>query len=486
MLAASRTATGRRKPNPWYHETFGPIRGRHSGWNENCVLQEAMQGSMRPCLTAVLLGVALLLAGNRGALGARPDAAQAFHIPDPLLGEFIRTAIDSNPSIQTAYARYRAALQRVPQQTALPDPALTFGRFLRSVETREGPQLSTLTLSQRFPWFGKLDLKGKIAIKRAAAQFRLFRAREREVAAGVKRAFYDVAYLDRALEIVREEQSLLDHYENLAQARYASGKGHQQEVIRIQAEISRTMSRLELLRQQRQSAAARLNSLSDQPPEKPVPRLQLPAPAKVEIHLEELYELGARHRQELNGAMARIEATEQGVELAKKSFWPDVTLSAGTVNVGGLPPQDLLPAPRPGGKNAYNLSVSINIPLRRHKYRAEVMEAAENLIAERSTYRDLRNRIQLSIRDLAVRIQTLWRQMDLFERVLIPQTREALRSAESGYRNGQLGALELLDSERSLLETQVLQARYEADYMQALAEMEQAVGTRYPGPGEER
>ena len=75
--------------------------------------------------------------------------------------------------------------------------------------------------------------------------------------------------------------------------------------------------------------------------------------------------------------------------------------------------------------------------------------------------------------------------MDLFERVLIPQTREALRSAESGYRNGQLGALELLDSERSLLETRVLQARHQADYLQALAEMERAVGTRYPGSGED-
>ena len=436
---------------------------------------------------AVLLGLCFLLAGHSGTFGAQPDSSPAFHITDPLLGEYIRTALDSNPSIQTAFARYRAALQKIPQQTALPDPTLTFGRFLRSVETREGPQLSTLTLSQRFPWFGKLDLKGKIAVKRAASHYQLFRAREREVAAGVKRAFFDVAYLDRALDLVNEEQSLLDHYEELAQARYASGKGHQQEVIRIQSEISRTMSRLELLRQQRQSAAARLNSLLDQAPEKPVPRLLLSAPQKVTIKLEELYALGARHRQELKGAMDRIEAREQGIELAKKSFWPDVTLSAGTVNVGGLPPQDLLPAPRPGGgKNAYNLSVGINIPLQRHKYRAEVMEAAENLIAERSTYRELRNRIQLTIRDLAVRIQTLWRQMDLFERVLIPQTRETLRSAESGYQNGQLGALELLDSERSLLETQVLQARYEADYLQALAEMEQAVGTRYPGPGEER
>ena len=413
------------------------IRGRSSSWIGNCVRKQACRtrddeeidtptafvpdpGELRcdshtglphrassgaagtlTTGTAVLLGVGLLLPGVPGVYGAQPDAEQAFHIPDPLLGEYIRTALDSNPSILTELARYRAALQKVPQQTALPDPMVSFGRYLRSVETREGPQLSTLTLSQRFPWFGKLDLKGKIAFKRAAARYRLYRAREREVAADVKRNFYDVAFLDRALEIVQEEQSLLDHYENLAQARYASGKGHQQEVIRIQAEISRTMSRLELLGQQRQSAAARLNSLLDQPPEKPVPRLLLPAAAKVSINLDELYELGKLHRQELKGTMARIEASEQGVELAKKSFWPDFTLSAGTVNVGGLPPQDLLPATRPGGgKNAYNLSVGINIPLQRHKYRAEVMEAAENLIAERSTYRDLRNRIQLSIRDL--------------------------------------------------------------------------------------
>ena len=53
--------------------------------------------------------------------------------------------------------------------TALPDPMVTFTQAIRSVETRVGPQDNAVMLSQAFPWFGKLDLKGQMAVKAAAA-----------------------------------------------------------------------------------------------------------------------------------------------------------------------------------------------------------------------------------------------------------------------------------------------------------------------------
>lgn len=404
-----------------------------------------------------------------------------FYAGDLHLQSYIEAALESNPALEEALARYRGALQKVPQVTSLPDPMLSFTQFIRNPETRVGPQLNTLMLTQKFPWFGKLDLKGRVVFKEAAAQYQVYRAQEREIIAWVKQAFYDLSYVDRAAEISQEDQLLLEHYEELAQIRYSTGQGLQQAVIKIQAEITKIINRLKILNQQRVSLVARLNTLMDRPPEEPLPTVGQLALPQMTLNLEELYDLGERNRQELKAVMARIEKSEQSIDLAKKDYWPNVTLSAGMINVGGRnDPAGLLLPPPDNGKNAYSFSVGINIPIRRDKYNAGVLEATEGLIANRKQYLNIRNEMEFSIRDQAIRIETLREQVELFEEVLIPQAEEALRSTESAYETGQLGALDLLDSERVLLELRLINARYYADYLRALANLERAIGTKFP------
>ncbi len=425
----------------------------------------------------------LLLAWALTSMPLEANDTADFYAEDARLRQYVQQALDQHPALQVSLARYRAVLQKVPQVTALPDPMLSFTQFIRNVETRVGPQLNTFMLSQQFPWFGKLELKGQVVFKEAAAQYQVYRAQERELIVQVKRAFYDLSYVDRALKISREERSLLEHYESLAQIRYSTGQGLQQAVIKIQAEITQIINRLKILDQQRASLVARLNTLMDHPPQDslpPVGQLTLP---QIGLDLEELYKLGERSRPELKAAMARIEKSEQSVELAKKEYWPDVTLGAGLTNVGGRDdPSGLLMPPSGNGKNALNFSIGINIPIRREKYSAGVLEATEGLIANRRQYLNIRNEMEYSIRDQAIRIETLEEQVELFEQVLIPQAEEALRSTESAYETGQLGALDLLDSERVLWELRLINARYDADFLRALANLEWALGTRFPAP----
>jgi outer membrane protein TolC len=79
-----------------------------------------------------------------------------------------------------------------------------------------------------------------------------------------------------------------------------------------------------------------------------------------------------------------------------------------------------------------------------------------------------------------IRAETLREQIRLFERALIPQSEEALRSTEAAYETAQLGVLDLLDSERVLLGVRLMHARYRADLLIALAKLERAIGTRFP------
>ena len=85
-----------------------------------------------------------------------------------------------------------------------------------------------------------------------------------------------------------------------------------------------------------------------------------------------------------------------------------------------------------------------------------------------------------SVRAVAFRIQTLQEQLDLFDNALTPQAEQALDTSENAYSTGAVGVLDLLDSERVLLEVRLGRARLEADYLQALADMERALGTVPP------
>ena len=96
---------------------------------------------------------------------------------------------------------------------------------------------------------------------------------------GVLLAYFDVAFVDRAIRIREEETALLDHFSTLAEARYSQGVGLQQAVVKLQAEITRVRSEIDNLKRQRVDAEAALNALLDRPPSTPLPPIDLRRPA---------------------------------------------------------------------------------------------------------------------------------------------------------------------------------------------------------------
>jgi len=355
---------------------------------------------------------------------------------------------------------------------------LNFTQYVRSPETRVGPQTAMLSLSQKLPWFGKLSDREKIAAKEAARYRFLHEAQKTDVIQKVKLAYYSLGYIDRALDITEEDMSLLEHYETLARARYEQGVGLQQSVVKLQAEITRDLNRLEELKIQRVDLEAALNSLRDFPADAPVKKVLLDKKPAAPIVFDDLYRIGRDNRPEILAALLQIEKNEQRIQLAKKNYWPDITIGGGFTNVTGrTDAAGLLSPPDQNGKNIYSFSVGINIPIHRKKYDAAVAEATEERIASREGYRNAVNSMEASIRSIGFRIGTLERQISLFENTLLPQAEQALRSAEAAYSTGEVGVLELLDSERVLLNVRLSLAQFDSDYMKSLADMERAVGT---------
>jgi len=399
---------------------------------------------------------------------------------DAQLEQYVNEALEKNPSAQEAFAQYRASLQKLPQVRSLPDPMLMVTQDARSPETRVGPQMTMLSLSQTFPWFGKLSDSEKVAAKEAEAMREMFEAQKAEVVRQVKLAYYDLAYLDRAIAITQEDQLLLEHYEKLAESRYAQGIGLQQAVVKLQAEITRDLDRLEQLRRQRVDAEAALNALLNRP-QSPIAEVAIQDRPEVEADFPSLYETARQRRPEVQASLLQVERDEKQIQLARRNYWPDFTISANYVNVAKrMDPEGMLNPPDQNGKDIYSFSVGINIPLRRRKYDAAVLEATESKIASRRGYESTLNSVQASVRAVGFRIQTLKEQISLFQKTLVPQAELALRSTEAAYSTGAVGVLDLLDGERMLLDVRLGLAQLGTDYMKSLAEMERAIGAPFP------
>ena len=400
---------------------------------------------------------------------------------DPTLAALVSEALERSPQVREAQWDHRAALERVRQVSALPDPMVSLTRHLRNPETRVGPQTGGVSVSQRIPWFGKRSDQDRVAGSEAAALEEVVRARQAEVVRQVKLAYYDLSYLDRAIEITAEEEELLRHYESLAQARYSQGVGLQQAVVKLQAEITRVRFRRQELLRKRTDAEAALNALRDQPVHVSIPAIGPADRPVVELNGEELQRIARADRPEVKAAVHRMESEDGSVRLARRQYWPDIVVGAAWGSVGDRrDAQGRMHPPPANGKDVYSVSLGINIPLYRSRYDSGVQAASARHSAATEAYRNVVNEVAVNVRSAAFGLTMIEEQLALFKKALLPQAEQALRSTEEAYSTGTVGVLELLDSEEVLLNVRLGLARLESDYMKTLAEMERAIGAAFP------
>jgi cobalt-zinc-cadmium efflux system outer membrane protein len=429
-------------------------------------------------LMAGPLVLALLLPLQAAAEASAPSPADAIFagLKDPTLRTLVREVLDRNPDLAAARARARAASERPEQAGALPDPMAGLTGYLQSPETRVGPQLLLISLSQKLPWFGKLGFKEKAALLSAAGLGEQVEAKRLSLVTETRSLYYELGFLAAWERTVRADRETLVRYEKLARTRYAAGFGLEQAVIRIQAEVTRDDSRLLEIESRQATLLARLNALRDAAPGTPVPEARLPDESELSPDFVELRRRALATRPEMGQADAAIAEADALAGVARKEYGPDMTLGLtyGVVGKRDDMPGILVPPPD-NGKDIVGLNLALSLPVWSKRLSAGVREASEQQLAAEASKRAVIAEIDRTLAELKDRLPLTWQQLRLLNDVLIVQAEQSLRSAEAGYAAGQLNALDLLDAERVLLEIRTSAARTLADYDTAVARLEGAV-----------
>jgi outer membrane protein TolC len=429
-----------------------------------------MEDKMKRVMAQVLIQSALLLFVSTPVVKA--DNQDPMHALERLeLPKLIRQAMEKNPDIIAARNKWLSAQEIIETNRALPDPQFTYTYFVDSVETRVGPQKNIYGVKQKFPFYGKRDLKAEIATKEAEALKASYGAVRQEVVRQVKIAFYQLFYISTIVDITHNEKEILKRFEQIALLKYETGKGSQQNVLKVQVEISRLKDRLLSLVNMKQTAAARLNILLDRSPDHPLGKLVQPEFRDFFFIKPQLVKMAQENRPELKSGTAWIAKSDRVLSLAKKDYYPDLTIGANYIEVdeGPLNFSD-------NGKDASNVMFSINIPIWQQKRSARVVSASKMVQAQKHAYQSLLNRTLFEIEDNLFKIQTARETFLLYQNVLIPQAEQSLKSAEAGYITGIGNFLDLLDAERVLLKIQFGYWKAYADYLKRIADMERAVG----------
>lgn len=402
---------------------------------------------------------------------ARPVLAQE---SDTLtVAEAVTMARQANPMLRAARLRADAASERVSQAGALPDPQFTFGLLNRPVgdfgRTDQQMTMNAFELKQRFPWPGKLGFSEERAAHLSEAQRLEADESEAALVARVKSVYYQLAYMDRALDIMRDTRDLLRQFEEVSSALYSVGRALQQDVLQAQVAVAGMTEDITVMEQNRLAMAARLNSLLARPATVAVAGLQLPTAVGEIPPVDSLMALAAERRPALRAARERALAAEAGYRAARRSVYPDFTLR-------------LAYGQRPEFVDFMTIALGINIPLwagskqlaqRREMQAMQTMEEAREL--------DLYNETFARIAEQRAEAERSRSLGELYVTSVLPQARAAVESALSAYRVGRVDFSTLVQNEMTVNRYEIDGVRLTADYHRALAELEALVGET-PGP----
>jgi outer membrane protein TolC len=446
-------------------------------------MRTPLQRGTRWSIAWVLLGAACSsppAAYDRGLsawkqLADQPPANLPAHIDDSsTLDDQVRWASFHNPEVRAASQRWRAALEVLPQATALPDPRLTLGWFVSEVETRTGPMDWRLGISQSLPWFGTLDLLGRIEASAAESAREHLLAARLEVVQTVREAFYELAWLAEDIEVTRAHRDLLVSWETVARTRYATGLGTDTDVLRAQVELGRLDDRLLSLQDLRRPLAARLNAALDRPADAALPSASL-AHVSVEAGLLDADRLRADLDQTspiLRSLQWKITAAEDAIALADKRYYPDVSFGLDYTRISSARAAGVSGS----GDDVLALTSGISLPLRRTRLAAAAFQAEAELAAARADLDLARNDLSARLELALYHVRDAERRIDLYLNSLVPKGRQSVSSTTTAYQAGDADFLDLVDAQRVLLEFQRATARARADHAQALARVERLTG----------
>lgn len=203
--------------------------------------------------------------------------------------------------------------EEIPFAGSLDDLRLGFAILNLPTDTfsfnQEAMTQKQIFIAQKFPWFGKLDLKSQRATLMAVRQEAVLQARRLELARKIAISYYELGFVATSLEINKRLTDTVSQLLRVAETRYATGRGLQQDVLQAQVELSKLLDEKIRLEKRRRTLEDKINGLLNREsftPVRPPDGLNYP---DLQLNVKDLQNKALKENPQLRVRQTKIDIT---------------------------------------------------------------------------------------------------------------------------------------------------------------------------------
>lgn len=346
-----------------------------------------------------------------------------------------------NPRLESMRAAWRAALERMPQVVASPDPMLELGVAPLSLPTGRGQRLA---FRQPLAWAAALDARGEAVLAEAEALGHDREALARVLVAAAHEALTELATTSSLRALYHAHHELMHTLRRGVMAMLSAGRGLPEDAVMAEAEI--VMAERELLAVTRVelAARARLNALLHRAADAPLGPVTLPASLPPEPPpLPELLAEARSHRPELVAARTRVRARDASIDAADAATRPTFAIGFELSTMS----DDSMMWPM--------LMASVELPLARASRDAMRDEARALAVMQRHEVAALDREIEAEVATRRATLSAALAQLAQTRDALIPALERRAELVQASYAAARQGFDQVLVAHDALLDARL-------------------------------
>src|SRR3954452_5827272 len=380
--------------------------------------------------------------------------------PSVSVDALVAEPLSKSPDLAAARSRQTAAREMERPAAALADPTVEplvqMADFPNYTIGTEDMSMAGVQVSQPLPYPGKRRARAETARAETAQRASEAADVERRLTREVRSLYARLYAIDQEQKALEAGRELTDLLSATAKARYSSGGGEQESLLKAQLQVTRLEEQLEDHHAERRAIVAELNRWLDRPGDSPIgPVTSLPDVAAPSTVAE-----STRVRM----ARAAVATAERRLASARLDLKPDLTPSAGLATRGPRGP-------------VLMLNVEIELPFwKREKQEPRIRAAEAELESARQELRAAEAEVRAEVARLASERSRAEHQIVRYREGIVPQSSATFDAARASYLAGRGDFSNLIEDFNLWLEARVQLARREADRYTAWAGLEALTG----------
>jgi cobalt-zinc-cadmium efflux system outer membrane protein len=380
------------------------------------------------------------------------------------LDDLVARALERNPRIMAAAREAEAYSFKIVPARTLPDPMVEFSlmnmglsTFTLGMDPNSGLGVS---LSQDFPFPGKLRLKGEIAASAHGRKREEMESVKREVIRALKNSYYELFFVRQALATYSRQKELLLQARKLSEEKYAVGSGTQSDILKALTAISKMDEMIIPMREMAQALETEINLVLDFPPDRPLGETTA---AEIVVLTDTLAELRVRALDAspmVREAKLMSGESEKMTAMARKEFFPDIRVTAGWEYKGAL-------------TDMFKAMIGLEIPLYQHRRQSNWLKEARAMeAASLAKTTAVANDILAMLTDNYLQAKTAVSLIALYQNQLRLQARLTVESSLANYQVNKADFFSLLMDIDTQFAVELAYYRELAKFWQAMAAIE--------------